>query len=40
MKRYAHRAERGSMFRAVSVMVGVVANVLLAFISYKTDLPR
>ena len=32
MKRYAHRSERSSTYRALSVMIGVAVNVLLAFL--------
>lgn len=39
MKQYAHRSNRGSKLRAISVMIGIAVNVLLAYISHRAGLP-
>ena len=39
MKIDSHRSNRDSKRRAVSVIIGIVINVLLAFISYQMELP-
>ncbi|MBQ4465318.1 MAG: diguanylate cyclase, partial [Oscillospiraceae bacterium] len=39
MKQSIHRSRRSSQQRAVSVMIGIAVNVLLAYIAYRTGLP-
>ena len=39
MNQYTHRSNRSSAERAVSVIIGIMLNVLLAFIAYRTGMP-
>ncbi len=39
MDRYSHRSNRGSKMRAVSVIIGITVNVIMAFIAHVTGLP-